>query len=294
MALRDQPYIPLFADDYLTDEKLNMCSPSTQGVYIKIMCLFHKSDPYGGILLKQKDKQRDKQISNFACKLAKLLPFDLPVIESALVELIEEHVLNIDDDFLYQKRMVRDNELSVKRSKSGKKGGDASLGKKRMCEDQSLFATEFAQANLQANAEYEYGNENGNSKEGKEGVGEGGEYPPEESFQRTDPAPEIGTVLTIEQCHELCLANQRWLSALSKHKGIPLPLLETWLTKFLVDLKVKDILQNTLTDYKSHFVNWLKYQLKDGKDINKPPHTGSSEMRSGVAQRIAEKLADSN
>lgn len=291
MALRDQPYIPLFADDYLTDEKLNMCSPSTQGVYIKIMCLFHKSDPYGGILLKQKDKQRDKQILNFACKLSKLLPFDLPVIESALVELIEEHVLNIDDDFLYQKRMVRDNELSVKRSKSGRKGGQATSSKNT---GGGLFATANQAANGQANSEYEYGNENGNSKEGKEGVGEGGEYPPEESFQRSVPEPEIGQVLSIEKCHELCLANQRWLSALSKHKSIPLPLLETALTKFLVDLKVKDIHQNTLTDYKAHFVNWLKYQFKDGKDINKPPHTGSSEMRSGVAQRIAEKLADSN
>ena len=62
MALRDQPYLPLYVQDYLTDEKLNNCSASSQGIYIKIMCLFHKCDPYGGILLKQNDKQNDKPI----------------------------------------------------------------------------------------------------------------------------------------------------------------------------------------------------------------------------------------
>ena len=35
MALRNQPYIPLYVQDFLTDEKLNQCSPASQGIYIK-------------------------------------------------------------------------------------------------------------------------------------------------------------------------------------------------------------------------------------------------------------------
>lgn len=140
MALRDQPYLPLYIQDYLTDEKLNACSASTQGVYIKIMCLFHKSEQYGGLLLKQKDKQNSETCLDFANKLAKLLPFDLLTIQSAVCELLEEDVLSIDGDYLYQKRMVKDNELSEKRAISGKKGGVNSMSKKN----------EFAQAKPQA------------------------------------------------------------------------------------------------------------------------------------------------
>jgi hypothetical protein len=152
MALRDQPYIPLYVQDYLTDEKLNLCSPSTQGVYIKIMCVFHKSEKYGGILLKQKDKQNKNICLDFALKLAKLLPFQLDIIIESLNELIDENVLSIDGDFLYQKRMVKDNDISTKRSESGKKGGEKSLGK-----DKNLLKQKTKQ-NPEDEYEYEYEN----------------------------------------------------------------------------------------------------------------------------------------
>ena len=76
MALRDQPYLPLYIQDFLTDEKLSECSASATGVYIRIMCLMHKSEHYGKILLKQKHKQTGKQIEDFASFFAKVLPYD--------------------------------------------------------------------------------------------------------------------------------------------------------------------------------------------------------------------------
>uniref|UniRef100_A0A6M3LDD3 Uncharacterized protein n=1 Tax=viral metagenome TaxID=1070528 RepID=A0A6M3LDD3_9ZZZZ len=124
MALRNQPYLPLYVDDYLTDEKLNMCSAASQGVYIKILCIFHKSENYGGILLRQRDKQKDKQIFNFAYRFAKLLPFTYDEILPALNELIEEKVIEIDGDLIFQKRMIHDNKISLIRSESGKIGGN--------------------------------------------------------------------------------------------------------------------------------------------------------------------------
>lgn len=142
MALRDQPYLPLYVQDYLTDEKLNLCSLSTQGVYIKVMCIMHKSEEYGVILLKQKDKQNGSTRLNFAYKLAKLLPIHVTDIEAALVELLDERVLYIDGDRLCQKRMIRDNEISLKRAKAGKKGGQTTQ--------------KFAKAKNKANNEYEY------------------------------------------------------------------------------------------------------------------------------------------
>lgn len=156
MALRDQPYIPLYVQDYMTDEKLNMCSASTQGVYIKIMCVFHKSEQYGGILLKQKDKQNENICLNFACKLARVLPFDTTLIYDSLNELLDEQVLHIDGDFLYQKRMVTDNELSIKRSFAGKNGG------KKTQEKIANFDSHFALAKSKANSENENENESDN------------------------------------------------------------------------------------------------------------------------------------
>lgn len=123
MALRGQPYIPLYVMDFLTDEKLNECSALATGVCIKVMCLMHKSNDYGKIFLKQKDKGDNSVLLNFSNKLSRQLPWDIGTIENGLEELVNEDVMQIDGDYLIQKRMVKDNKLSLTRAKSGKKGG---------------------------------------------------------------------------------------------------------------------------------------------------------------------------
>jgi len=127
MALRNQPYFPLYVQDYLTDEKLSMCSLEAQGVYIKILCLLHKQEQYGSILFKQKFKQSTKQNTGkcfgFACQFARLLPIQVEKINECLEELVEEGVLKVEGDIMFQKRMVKDGQTSESRSKAGKKGG---------------------------------------------------------------------------------------------------------------------------------------------------------------------------
>lgn len=152
MARRDQPYLPLYVQDFLTDERLAECSAQSTGVYIRLMCLMHKSEEYGKILLKQKDKQTTEQILNFASKLAKQMPYSDKVVEDSLRELVEESVLKIEGDFLVQKRMVKDNEISINRSLSGKTGGETT--QKKLKQDDE-FAKASAKAKLQANSEYE-------------------------------------------------------------------------------------------------------------------------------------------
>lgn len=146
MALRDQPYFPMYVQDFMTDEKLLECCAESIGVYIMIMCVMHKSKEYGTILLRQKDKQNEQQINNFALKLVKHLPFDLETTKKAISELVDEEVLIIEDDYLIQSRMVKDNDISIKRSLAGRKGGDK---------------TKFALAKLKAKevANSEYANE---------------------------------------------------------------------------------------------------------------------------------------
>lgn len=151
MALRDQPYIPLYIQDIMTDEKLNECTAATHGIFIKgIMCLMHKSKTYGKILLKQKYKQIESKEESkeyaFACQLDKHLPYTKNEIFSAIQDLIREEVCYFENDFLCQKRMIKDNELSLKRAKAGKKGGDKSK--------------QFAQAKKEANSENENKDDN--------------------------------------------------------------------------------------------------------------------------------------
>ncbi len=159
MSRREQPYIPFYASDFLSDEKLRECSAESVGVYIMLMCLLHKQEEYGVILLKQKDKQNENNILNFAFKLSKHLPFDVDVIKRALDELIELDVIQLDGDNgdrLSQKRMVKDAQLSQKRAEAGKKGGTARVKKN------NTVASDFAQAKMQANSENEIVIENNN------------------------------------------------------------------------------------------------------------------------------------
>lgn len=144
MPLKNQPYLPLYVSDFMTDEKLIECSPQATGLFIRIMCIMHKSNEYGKILLKQNDKQNLGKVQNFACKLARYLPWDAQTILPALQELLDIGLLILEGDNLIQKRMVSDNYLSEIRSKAGSKGGKKTMSKPG-----------FAQAKSQANTENE-------------------------------------------------------------------------------------------------------------------------------------------
>lgn len=164
MARRDQPYFPLYAQDFLTDEKLIECSAESTGVYIRLMCIMHKSQEYGEILLKQKDKQNGNKILDFACKLSKQMPWDIDTILRGLTELLNEGVVSIDGDTLFQKRMVKDGKLSDTRANAGKKGGQKSKQKNSDSGSSSSFASsfasDFAKAKPQANSENENEDDN--------------------------------------------------------------------------------------------------------------------------------------
>lgn len=129
MPRRDQPYIPLYVMDFLTDEKLRECSAESVGVYIMLMCVMHKQEEYGTISLRDKDRKGLDTIADFSAKLAKHLPFGEGVIGRAIKELLAEGVLHMDGEKLIQKRMVRDADISEKRSAAGKKGSTATNSK---------------------------------------------------------------------------------------------------------------------------------------------------------------------
>lgn len=163
MALRDQPYLPLYVMDFIADEKLANCSAESTGVYIRLMCIMHKMENYGSVSLKAKEKQNPSNITNFASKLMRQMPYTQEVIERSLAELIDEGVLTLEDDVLYQKRMVRDGELSKKRAEAGSKGGKGSKNANPESDDDKQKGSKTPSKNpskIEANSENEIEIEN--------------------------------------------------------------------------------------------------------------------------------------
>lgn len=127
MALRNQPYLPLYVQDFSSDEKLRECSASATGVYIRLICLLHKCEEYGKITLKEKDINSEDTLMNFANKLARQMPYPVATIYTGLQELYDEGVIQIEGNTLSQKRMVHDAEVSEKRAVAGQKGYEAKV-----------------------------------------------------------------------------------------------------------------------------------------------------------------------
>jgi hypothetical protein len=99
MALRDQPYLPLYVQDFLTDEKLNMCTPATQGVYIKILCITRNAKNVYRLSLSDKYSNLDDKlaISSF---LSKQIYFPYSIIESSVKELLEISLIKRENNIL--------------------------------------------------------------------------------------------------------------------------------------------------------------------------------------------------
>lgn len=244
MALRNQPYLPLYVQDFLTDEKLMECSAKATGVYIRILCMMHKSEMYGTFLLKQKDKQNESNIVNFALKLAKFLPYTLEVIQSSLVELTDEGVLEIEGDLLSQKRMVKDGNISDKRALAGSKGGKKTLGAGGV----------FAQAKFKANSEDE--NE-------------------DEIKDNNDTNLSYKNTL---------LKNENWKKTISDHFKISIPEVEIKLNQFYNHLQTDLKNHPSMNEFAKHFKNWLpvnksKNEKKNGKSESDRPKFATNRPR---------------
>lgn len=147
MALRDLPYLPLNVQDFLNDEKLLECSASATGVYIRLMCMMHKSDPYGKIAIKSRDISLFDEIEplgQFASQLVRHMPYDEQEILNSLKELVGEGVLYVDGNYLCQKRMIRDSEISEKRAEAGRRGSSITNKRFAATSDATSVATSDA------------------------------------------------------------------------------------------------------------------------------------------------------
>jgi hypothetical protein len=229
------------------------CSAKATGVYIRILCMMHKSQNYGTFLLKQNDKQNESNIINFANKLAKFLPYTIEVIESSLVELVTEEVLSLDGDLLSQKRMIKDGNISDKRASAGSKGGKKSLGK----------GDDFAQAKFQANSEDEDEVENDNSNNN--------------NFLFKD---------TLEK-------NEDWKKSISTQFKITDDEVVLKLNNFYTHLISEFKVHPSMNEFTKHFKNWIPVnKVKNEPNSNSKPNSNSGYKPASVdREKLLRELA---
>jgi hypothetical protein len=117
------PSFQFYPGDWLTDPKLNLCSPQTKGVWMDILCHMHLSDEpgflvFGDIILD----------ANGIQKLSKTSP---KVFQKVFVELTTFGIIQRDELGRYfSKRMVNDERIRQQWRDIGKLGGNPKLKKK--------------------------------------------------------------------------------------------------------------------------------------------------------------------
>lgn len=111
------PWMKFYPSDWQSDPMLRCCSIAARGLWVEMMCLMHKAEPYGSLLVN--GARLDKR------KLAILVGISEKECSALLMELEGNGVFSRDDDgILYSRRMRRDFAKAETDKANGKRGGN--------------------------------------------------------------------------------------------------------------------------------------------------------------------------
>lgn len=117
------PSFQFYPGDWLTDPKLNLCSPATKGVWMDILCHMYLSDEPGFLVFG--DVVLD---ANGIQKLSKMNP---KTFQKVFIELTTFGIIQRDENGrFFSKRMVNDERTRQQWREIGKLGGNPKLKKK--------------------------------------------------------------------------------------------------------------------------------------------------------------------
>src|SRR4051812_48074684 len=104
MAVK-QPYFPWFPDDWLSDEKLRLCSLAARGLWIDLLSLMHKCDRRGYLQQANGQPYSKEQIARIAgCSAEEAAHLLRELISSGAASANERGVI-------FSRRMVRDEHI---------------------------------------------------------------------------------------------------------------------------------------------------------------------------------------
>lgn len=114
------PWMKFYPSDWQSDPMLRCCSIAARGLWVEMMCLMHKAEPYGSLLVN--GARIDKR------KLAVLVGISEKECSALLMELEGNGVFSRDDDgTLYSRRMRRDFAKAEQDKVNGKRGGNPTV-----------------------------------------------------------------------------------------------------------------------------------------------------------------------
>ena len=118
----NKPSSKFYWNDHASDPALQLCSLAAQGLWMRLLCLAAKAQPYGYVLVSGRSPSLDD--------LAQLIGRPVPELSPLMEELSEKGVFSRDGkDRIYSRRMLRDSKKSDLARKNGKTGGNPSLCK---------------------------------------------------------------------------------------------------------------------------------------------------------------------
>ncbi len=111
------PYMQFFVDDWLSDEKLRLCSSAARGLWIDVLCLMWKNDQRGYLQV------GGKPVTSL--QLARMSGRTEDEVSAQLQELVDAGVPSLAaNGCLFSRRMIREQRLSEVRAKAGSQGGN--------------------------------------------------------------------------------------------------------------------------------------------------------------------------
>lgn len=114
-----RPAFQFYPGDWLRSADLRSCSVGARGLWIEMICLMHDGSPYGYL------KVSNKVI--LPANLARMVGATTQEIEGWLAELSAAGVYSLEGDCIYSRRMVKDEEIRLKRAAGGHLGGNPAL-----------------------------------------------------------------------------------------------------------------------------------------------------------------------
>lgn len=117
-----KPFIKFFPTDWQADQMLRLCSVAARGLWIEMLCLMHKADRYGHLLINGVPPT-DTQLAVLTATPTHSLPDLIGELEAAGV------FSRTSKGVIYSRRLVRDEKKAKTAQENGKKGGNATLCK---------------------------------------------------------------------------------------------------------------------------------------------------------------------
>ncbi len=116
MKKHDQPYMPFYFGDWFKAPEIRALSPAARCLWFEMLGLMWESTERGYLTLAGKPIEKET--------LGRMLGFADVLLDLLLAEMERFNVFSRrDDGAIYNRRMVRDAEISKIRAEAGKKGG---------------------------------------------------------------------------------------------------------------------------------------------------------------------------